>query len=389
MKIKISKKKILGFLIMMTMIFSVLISATACNCDLDKSLRQPISDISYQQKHVQEIKSTGNRRMGQSLLSYNIGDELLFRAGLRAKSVACVGPSGQQVCDSEEDKDGINTEYMILSEDGGEWSWSNDWFTTDAHKDITDNSATASANGLAKLRLEATPSYINISGNLDGDYFAEAADTGPTYEGWPCPDIVTSDAYARFADYEYPRAHIPFNLAESCTKMCLEADLLIDGPQAPEWDPTIDATHEVLIEWRLKDGIYIEASGSIYLDDVSHTHISGEYDIQVQYPNDFKLDVDITNFEHLVSAFANGCDNGAYQGPNWIGGSVNHSYYLNFTFFEDSSCPADFDGDGDVDTADLLYLLGAWGTPDGDVDGDGDTDTSDLLMLLAAWGPCS
>ena len=51
-------------------------------------------------------------------------------------------------------------------------------------------------------------------------------------------------------------------------------------------------------------------------------------------------------------------------------------------------CPADFDGDGDVDTADLLHLLGAWGTPDGDVDGDGDTDTADLLALLAAWGEC-
>jgi hypothetical protein len=52
------------------------------------------------------------------------------------------------------------------------------------------------------------------------------------------------------------------------------------------------------------------------------------------------------------------------------------------------SCPADFDGDGDVDTADLLFLLGAWGTPEGDVDGDEDTDTADLLALLAAWGEC-
>jgi len=51
-------------------------------------------------------------------------------------------------------------------------------------------------------------------------------------------------------------------------------------------------------------------------------------------------------------------------------------------------CPADFDDDGDVDTADLLHLLGAWGTPDGDVDFDGDTDTVDLLALLAAWGLC-
>jgi hypothetical protein len=55
---------------------------------------------------------------------------------------------------------------------------------------------------------------------------------------------------------------------------------------------------------------------------------------------------------------------------------------------EGEECPADFDGDGDVDTADLLFLLAAWGTPDGDVDGDNDTDTADLLLLLAAWGEC-
>jgi len=56
--------------------------------------------------------------------------------------------------------------------------------------------------------------------------------------------------------------------------------------------------------------------------------------------------------------------------------------------FQPPECPADFDGDGDVDTADLLFLLGAWGTPDGDLDGDGDTNTFDLLVLLAAWGDC-
>ena len=50
--------------------------------------------------------------------------------------------------------------------------------------------------------------------------------------------------------------------------------------------------------------------------------------------------------------------------------------------------PADFDGDGDVDTADLLYLLGCWGQLCGDVDSDGTTNTQDLLALLAAWGEC-
>ena len=52
-------------------------------------------------------------------------------------------------------------------------------------------------------------------------------------------------------------------------------------------------------------------------------------------------------------------------------------------------CPADIDGDGDVDTADLLTLLGNWGNAgDGDIDGNGIVNTADLLALLGAWGPC-
>jgi len=51
--------------------------------------------------------------------------------------------------------------------------------------------------------------------------------------------------------------------------------------------------------------------------------------------------------------------------------------------------PADLDGDGVVDTADLLILLAAWGPCSGecvaDIDGDGAVGTTDLLALLAAF----
>jgi hypothetical protein len=51
-------------------------------------------------------------------------------------------------------------------------------------------------------------------------------------------------------------------------------------------------------------------------------------------------------------------------------------------------CPADLNGDNTVNVEDFLFLLAAWGGPEGDVDGDGTTSIIDFLELLAQWGPC-
>ncbi|MBX3373657.1 MAG: hypothetical protein KF817_07470 [Phycisphaeraceae bacterium] len=56
-----------------------------------------------------------------------------------------------------------------------------------------------------------------------------------------------------------------------------------------------------------------------------------------------------------------------------------------------SPCPADLDGSGGVDFADLLIVLGDSGPCAGcpsDLDGSGTVDFADVLSLLAAWGPC-
>lgn len=52
-------------------------------------------------------------------------------------------------------------------------------------------------------------------------------------------------------------------------------------------------------------------------------------------------------------------------------------------------CPADLDGDGSVNGADLGQLLSAWGSSGpGDLDGDGSVTGADLGQLLASWGNC-
>jgi len=54
-------------------------------------------------------------------------------------------------------------------------------------------------------------------------------------------------------------------------------------------------------------------------------------------------------------------------------------------------CPADLNGDGLVDGADLGILLSAWGACDeclADLNGDGVVDGADLGILLTFWGAC-
>ncbi|MCP3905579.1 MAG: hypothetical protein GY715_18285 [Planctomycetes bacterium] len=53
-------------------------------------------------------------------------------------------------------------------------------------------------------------------------------------------------------------------------------------------------------------------------------------------------------------------------------------------------CPEDLNGNGQVDFADILAVIGAWGPcccPE-DLDGSGDVGFSDILLIIGAWGPC-
>ena len=53
-------------------------------------------------------------------------------------------------------------------------------------------------------------------------------------------------------------------------------------------------------------------------------------------------------------------------------------------------CPADFNGDGDVNVNDTLQMISNWGgTGREDLNGDSIVNVSDLLNLLDAWGDCN
>lgn len=55
-------------------------------------------------------------------------------------------------------------------------------------------------------------------------------------------------------------------------------------------------------------------------------------------------------------------------------------------------CPGDANGDGSVNVADLLGVIGEWQCTNGcqfDANGDGTVNVTDLLEVIGNWGPCS
>ena len=58
----------------------------------------------------------------------------------------------------------------------------------------------------------------------------------------------------------------------------------------------------------------------------------------------------------------------------------------------DGGCPADVNGDGRVDGADLAQILAQFGSKGSDlpadITGDGRVDGADLAQILVGWGLC-
>ncbi|HMN96131.1 MAG TPA: hypothetical protein PKC43_07450 [Phycisphaerales bacterium] len=67
----------------------------------------------------------------------------------------------------------------------------------------------------------------------------------------------------------------------------------------------------------------------------------------------------------------------------------SHLIMTVFSAEEVGECPADLNGDGTVDGADLGLLLSSWGgTGSADLNNDGVVDGADLGLLLSGWGAC-
>jgi len=264
-----------------------------------------------------------------------------------------------------------------------------------------------SGNPVARFHVQHTSNYGETEAVFDG---FESGELGPEYDtGGDAPWFVTSAVshagsyYARAGDIgDYDNSwmtrtvgggEISFWYRVSSEANYDFFNFYIDAQRLIHASGTTgDWTHfsmmlapgNHLLKWEYdKDQSQSHGSDTVWIDDLQIVDDLTDWTDIVELTDPGEMTAEWTPTEESedckvrVRAFYEGSYYGAWDESDET-----------FAVGAGSSCPADFDGDSDVDTADLLFLLGAWGTPAGDVDGDGDTDTSDLLALLADWGMC-
>jgi V8-like Glu-specific endopeptidase len=105
-----------------------------------------------------------------------------------------------------------------------------------------------------------------------------------------------------------------------------------------------------------------------------------------------EYEIDLTNVSGDTLAIGFDFDTGDEQFNDYAGWHLDNVQISASTVdcTDVPACPADIDGNGEVDTDDLLALIADWGAANSpaDIDGDGTVGTDDLLALISAWGPC-
>ena len=148
----------------------------------------------------------------------------------------------------------------------------------------------------------------------------------------------------------------------------------------------IDFPQQLLM---LDDGTLLAAGFSapsgIYLYDAQGNQISYVFTISPRGVHP------IPGGEYLYSAGVNLWAVDAESGTSRLvhGGQSSDSFRFITPWRIPGGCPADFDGNGNVDGVDLSTLLAQWGSPgSADLDNDGTVSGTDLTFILSAWGPC-
>ncbi|MHC4990303.1 MAG: FG-GAP repeat domain-containing protein [Planctomycetota bacterium] len=245
--------------------------------------------------------------------------------------------------------EGIRTTFFDDLETGQhEWIVVNDpSLTSGAWEQAYPNGTLSPTGSLAAPFEDATPggtrAFVTGNGPVGGEASVDDVDYGPTHLISPVLDINGTDAFVSFSRWFY------CDSAGGPAADFLTVDVSNDGGET--WWPVPEVTTG-------GTGGAWETASFVLGDIVPPTS-----NVRVRFttsdtPNNSITEAGIDQFRVRACA---------------------------------PPCPGDIDGDGQIDTDDLLDLLSDWGPCprcSGDLNADGVVDIDDLLPLLTAWGPC-
>ncbi len=197
------------------------------------------------------------------------------------------------------------------------------------------------------------------------------------------------DGFPIYGPYAYANADGSGGVARMRTgyrtRAITQRTTLANGTQLPpaQYGPAVNATYP--IGCFVEDYEYVRGLGEL---DSFNTRFA----VTPEYPEGqwcYFATVSAagaTEYPYLVGPRYKGTLVAGNTGP---GGGHNTPTDSPLTF-TGAACPADFDGNREVDAADLSTLLSQWASGGGaaDINRDGVIDASDLASLLAAWGAC-
>ena len=149
---------------------------------------------------------------------------------------------------------------------------------------------------------------------------------------------------------------------------------------APMANATLGESGSALMAWDLAGGLRVLAKASSGTTPTGDTTFTGTPCNQIT----------------LIGSTGNNGDGGGtgFSSNGWLairaGDTANGLYAIARIKVGPTGnpCPADINGSGAVDAADLAGLLAGWGTSSPDLNADGTVNAADLAALLTAWGAC-
>ena len=157
-------------------------------------------------------------------------------------------------------------------------------------------------------------------------------------------------------------------------------------------------------EWHFRDALPLGSAGKVdhklvlsWIKDQSKASMWGAIYDELYFANEFQVSDGVDDPTMDWAAYTDSFTNEMHERPTiqeWVDETVPNLAWATPDEYPTPieppvGDPADFNGDGKVNGADLGILISGWGSSDPvlDLDGSGEVDGGDFGVLLASWKP--